>query len=302
MNQPDERNACSITWERARAIFSDAPPPAEVWERQFDQFDEELRRLAATSVRDIKPADLWFYFLDLAYVELQPELFAYLFPVCLMHWHETLQASESCDRFQYGLWKGEVLARMLTPEQRAQVVDFFRDSFLERIDAEPVSVEPVRGKDPFAWIERFNSLGLVIDRLRDLWEPWWSVATGGRAVAVLKYCSGFVYPMNDNPIVGFGTGLDFRFSPQLWQHDSDIPDASWREPNLRFLRDVLSFDYLVDKVGEATRRLTGESGEGLGDRLATELLWNQARVERRLGDLFQRLAGEHDGTDEAWLS
>src|SRR5580693_8717467 len=96
----------SISWERVRAIFGDADPPQQVWEKQFDYFNDELKRLAATSYRDIDRQDLWYYYHDLAYVELQPELFAYLFPVCLMEWHDTLMRNESCSRgdseFHYG--------------------------------------------------------------------------------------------------------------------------------------------------------------------------------------------------------
>src|SRR5687768_8639836 len=123
-----------IDWNRARQIFGYPEPPQEVRERQFDYFDDELRQLATTPWDKIDFADLWYYHLDLAYVDLQPEVFAYLFPVCLMDWHHTLQKNESCSHgdseFHYGLYQGRVLERMLTPEQRKQVSEFFRDSFL----------------------------------------------------------------------------------------------------------------------------------------------------------------------------
>lgn len=67
-----------------------------VTERQFDGNDEKLKELGRTGHADVNPGDLWYYHHDLAYVDLQPELFAHLFPVCLMDWHRTLLADESC--------------------------------------------------------------------------------------------------------------------------------------------------------------------------------------------------------------
>ena len=55
-----------------------------------------LHKLAQTPWEKIDFSDLWYYHHDLAYVELQPELFAYLFPVCLMDWHMTLLQNVSC--------------------------------------------------------------------------------------------------------------------------------------------------------------------------------------------------------------
>ena len=73
-----------VSWDRARAIFGYPDPPTEVTESQFDGFDDALRRLATTPYDEIDFSDLWYYHHDLTYMELQPDLFAYLFPVCLM--------------------------------------------------------------------------------------------------------------------------------------------------------------------------------------------------------------------------
>lgn len=296
-HEPEQRESL-ITWERARAICGNAPPPREVWESQFDYCDEELRRIARKPYREIERADLWYYFHDLAYVDLQPDLFAYLFPVCLMDWHATLHDNESCARgdseFHYGLRQGNVLAKMLTAEQRQHVVEFFRDSFLERLDAEPIAIAPSINKFVNSWIYRFNSLAYVIERLDVLWEPWWAATTRGRAVAVLKYASGFACSLDENPVIAFGTDTPRRDGPYLYENDSYIYDASWPEPNLRFLREVLTYDYLVARVEAATRRLAGEPGERFGELVTTELLWNQPRAERRIEDLLRKLAGVGD--------
>jgi len=88
VNKRSKRKADSanheISWTRVRAIFNDPKLPEHIWQSQFDGFDEELQRLARTPYDEIDFSDLWYYHHDLAYVDLQPDLFAYLFPVCLM--------------------------------------------------------------------------------------------------------------------------------------------------------------------------------------------------------------------------
>ena len=129
-----------ISWGRVRRIFGDPQPPRTVWERQFDYFDDEFRHLARTPYDQINFTELWYYHHDLAYVELQSDLFDYLFPVCLMDWHRSLLSNEPCSHgdsdFHYGLHRGNVLEKMVTPERRNTIYTFFRDSFSERLVSE----------------------------------------------------------------------------------------------------------------------------------------------------------------------
>ena len=85
-----------ITWDRASGIFGNPGPPRQIWERQFDGFGDKLEKLARTPYDEIDFSDLWYYHHDLTYVELQPDLFTYLFPVCLMDWHHSLMQNEPC--------------------------------------------------------------------------------------------------------------------------------------------------------------------------------------------------------------
>ncbi|SUH34006.1 putative cytoplasmic protein [Salmonella enterica subsp. enterica] len=56
-----------------------------MWEAEFDYADAELQALAATDWRQITDWHLSVYYvLNLVYHEpMQPELFRYLFPLCL---------------------------------------------------------------------------------------------------------------------------------------------------------------------------------------------------------------------------
>ena len=115
MNKNLKPKTVAINWERARAIFGNAEPPRQVWEKQFDYHDDELQRLAATPYREIERRKLSYYLEDLAFVELQPELFRYLFPVCLMEWHDSLRENRTCGRglaeFHYAMRWEESLRR-----------------------------------------------------------------------------------------------------------------------------------------------------------------------------------------------
>lgn len=115
---------------------------------------------------------LWYYFHDLAYVELQADLFPHLFPACLRYWYETLMRNEAPSLgdsdFHYSLMRGQILENMLSESERQSLYDFFRDGFLDRIEAERGFVYAQSrdqlnpsGTSANAWIFRFNSLGIV---------------------------------------------------------------------------------------------------------------------------------------------
>jgi hypothetical protein len=127
-------NKSLISWDRVREIFGHPEPPEEVWERQFDCHDDVLHRLARTPYSEIDFGDLWYYHHNLAHVELQPDLFRFLFPVCLMDWHHSLAQNNACSHggseFHYGVHRGRVLETMVTPAQRFAIYEFIRDSFL----------------------------------------------------------------------------------------------------------------------------------------------------------------------------
>jgi hypothetical protein len=293
----------AIMWKRVRSIFGNAEPPSQVWERQFDYNDDDLERLAATPYREINRDDLWYYFHDLAYVELQPELFAYLFPVCLMEWHDTLMRNESCAKgdseFHYGIRQGHVFEKMLTARQRSDVCDFFRDSFLARLDGERGFHCSGMDTSAYGWMGRLNSLGLVVPRIDSLWIPWWNVQSPGRAVCVLQYCSGLIYLVGDNPAFDAWTPERGGGVP-LWANDSHLHDAAWLPPNLEFLQETLSVSYVLYKVEQAAKRLAGQPEDTIARQIAFDAARNQALIESRLVELPVLLKGERPNGPEGW--
>src|SRR5258708_6989211 len=114
-----------ISNDRSRAIFDFPSPPVQITESQFDGFDHELYTLAQCPWDSIRDADLWYYLHDLAYVELQPDLFVHLFPACLNFWYHTLLGGTDCAvgdaEFHYALLHGQVLEKMVAPKQQMQI-------------------------------------------------------------------------------------------------------------------------------------------------------------------------------------
>jgi len=295
---PYSRDA--IGWSRAAAIFGNPKPPDTVWEQQFDGFNEALAKLAMTPYAKMNFSELWYYYLDLAYVQLQPDLFKYLFPVCLMDWHATLMANEPCSHgdsdFHYAMVQGQVFERMLTPEQRLRVSEFLKDSFLCRLDATQ-EVEPRWHHPDYGWLHRFNSLGLVLPGIAPIWKAWWTMETVGRALAALRYCSGFIYYDGENPL--FDTSGARRGGADLWENDSMAYGAGWLEPNLEFLRRTLTADYVLAKIDAAAERLAGHPAESLAWRMSGDAVLKKDLVESRTSEL-PTLLGKIAGRQTGW--
>ena len=278
-----------VSLDQARALFGNAPPPKRVIERQFDGFDSELFALSQTPQDRVTPVELWYYLHDLAYVDLQPELFDYLFPVCLSFWYSSLMSNHDCAQgdaeFHYALAHGGILEKMVTPAQRERILVFFHDGFLDRLDIErgfaTTSVQP----PAYSWMWRFNSLGIVAPIIERVWTSWWSLESPGQAVSALMYASGLMYRRGENPIF---PASPYGYPP-LWENDSYIFDSGWLPENLEFLWGVLSTDYLRQKVAEASRRLTTEPESAMASRLEQDFERCAETVEKRIEMLLQLL-------------
>jgi len=233
--------------------------------------------------------DLWYYHHDLAYVELQPEVFAYLFPVCLMDWHITLRSNRSCSHgdseFHYGLLCGKVLEKMATLAQRRQIAEFFCDSLLERLDLERGLHFCGSGVSAYGWMSRFNSLGIVVPVIPSIWKAWWSLETVGRAVAAIQYFSGFMYFEGENPIFEMWTPDKGGGGPCLWENDSFIYNTGWMPENADFLASVLTFDFIDEQLKRAARKIEGQPEYDTARQLVIDIQDRRELVESRAAEL-----------------
>jgi hypothetical protein len=291
-----------IDWDRARVIFNYPEPPREVWEQQFDYNQDDLRRIATTHWEDFDFDDLWYYHHDLAYVELQPDLFNYLFPVCLMDWHLTLQGNHGCSHgdseFHYGVHLGKVFERMMTSKQRQQVYEFFRDSFLDRLDQERGFVYRGSQTPAYGWMARFNSVALIMPHISMLWDSWWSLDSAGQAVAALQYCSGLMYFDGENPFFEIWSRDDGGGGPYLWGNDARICDSCWLPQNVEYLQKTLTVDFVNARVEAAVERLREEPEFARAELMRRQLDDRQELIASRVKELPQHLAGS---ANDDWL-
>jgi hypothetical protein len=290
-----------IGWDRVRAIFDNPRPPQTVTERQFDYANEVLDQLARTPHTQIDFHDLWYYHHDLASVELQPDLFDYLFPACLMYWHVSLMLNKSCGggdiEFHQAIQQGNILEKMVTPERRNLIYEFFRDSFLERLDAERgfACSSPRDLED--GWLSRFNVLGCVIPRIDLLWNAWWSLETPGRAVAALEYCSGLMYLGWDNPLYRHISRFVGQVWPMLDDNPSRIPEDGWMRVNLDFLSATLTAEFVQAHIIKAVVRLEGEPEWEMARQVERDFPESRKLVSIRVSEL-PRLLDPRSGLNQ----
>ncbi len=275
------------------------PKPREVWQRQFDGHDDSLRKLAEWEWNEIPGWALHDYVLDLAYLHLdhhtlQPDLFAHVFPACLMFWCESLMRNESAELGDADLHRallcGRTLDTMLTESQRRKCLAIFRDGLLDRLDVERGFVYERPGKSANAWIARFNSIGLIAPVVPDVWTAWWSMATPGRAVSAIMYATGLIYATDENPIYLPWTREEGGGGPYLSEWDAAEYERAWLEANLAFLRATLTPGYLVERLTLAAGVLDGEPEHRMSRQIADDARTRADVVAQRIESVLANLA------------
>ncbi|MEZ5472652.1 MAG: hypothetical protein R3E90_12850 [Marinicella sp.] len=286
--------------DTSRKIFNNPLPPKIVWEEQFDHFDNKLKKIANQNWKEIDSNDLWYYFLDLAYVELQPELFNYLFPVCLNFWYDSLMRSESTELGLYDLhdviYRGDILTKMLTDGQRIKVLDFFHDGFIDRIEAERGFMYSGKQTPAYSWINRLNSMGYIAPIIEKIWSSWWKLDHPGKAVSAIKWASGLIYLKGENPIFSEWTPNEGGGGPYLTASDSSIKDG-WLDENVIFFQNTLSFEYIQSKITMAATVLSSEPEGKIAKNIASDVKLKKDIIEIRIDDLIEGLANPDMITD-----
>ncbi len=283
-----------ITKLRLRGVLGPAPKPLVVWQKQFDGFDETLRTLARCDWDCVPEADLWEYIHDLAYQELQPDLFTHLFPACLKFWYDSLMRNQGAEfgdaDLHHALLRGKILDGMLDGDERQRVYDFFVDGFLDRLDVERGFKYERPGRSANAWVGRFNSIGLVAPIIPRIWSEWWSMDSPGKAVSAVMYATGLIYLEGENPIYQAWTCQGGGGGPYLTEWDSSVFDSAWTEQNLAFLRSTLTTDYLLERLDLAASVLESEPESPVAKRIALEARERMTLIEMRIADLLANLA------------
>lgn len=276
-----------------RELFGNPAPPQVIWEEQFDGFNKELIEMGMKDWQSVTEEELWYYFHDLTYMELQPDLFAHLFPVCLKFWYDTLMRNDSAERgdadLHRSLLRGQILTKMVTPEQRQAIYQFMHDAFIERLENERGFIYAASSTPAYGWMYRFNSIGLVIPIIDRIWDSWWRLDHPGKAVCAIMWASGLIYDEGENPIFGAWTRELGGGGPYLTESDSQIYDSAWLPENLEFLRGTLSSRYLHTKLVQATETLRGEPEHPVALTVTNQAAERLEMLEGRIATLLHDL-------------
>ncbi len=290
-----------ITLERSRSIFGNPPKPNRVTEKQFDGFDHELKRIGTLDWSEIEDGDLWYYIHDLSYMELQKDLFNYLFPVCLNYWYQSLLRSESAEcgdaELHYAIHHGNILKKMTTKSQTEEIYNFFHDGFIDRVELERGFKYSGTKTPAYGILYRFNSIGYIAPIIGAIWTTWWNMDHPGKAVAAIKYASGLIYMKGGNPIFGEWTCNEGGGGPYLTESDACIYDASWLHENIDFMRKTISVEYIQDKMHHASKVLTNEPESEIAELVAKDSLANIDILALKIDDLIEGLSKPEGAVD-----
>jgi hypothetical protein len=295
MSPDKERSSTAL--QRA---FRSAAPPDKITQEAYEGNTKHLSRLARLRPgQQAKVEDLWEYTQDLLYTEIQGPLFAHLLPFCLEAWREDLRGTRSeyggfVEHFYPVLANRQVFDRHLTKAHSTAVSEFMRESILEEIDDQRGLSFMGSAARPYRWVGALTTFGVLLPDVDPLWTAWWSIATPGRAIAAVQYASCLLYPQNENPIFAPWTPDRGGGPPCLWEFEGHLYTNRWLEENIRFLRQTLNPQAVVQVMRHAVSRLEGQPEYAVAAEVHEDLPLCAETLANRCAELpkFLETAGE----------
>jgi hypothetical protein len=270
-------------------------PPEKITQEAFDRDDKHLRRLVRLLPDERADArDLFDYMEDLRYTDIQGPLLVYLLPFCLEAWREDLQATHS----DYGgmvehlypvLADRHIFDLHLKPEQTAVVSEFMRQAILQEIDDQRGLAFQGQRARPYRWFGALTTYGVLLPDMEHLWNEWWLLNTVGRAIAAVQYVSCLMYSETENPIFAPWTPNGGGGPPSLWEFQGHLYEHRWLEPNINFLRRVLTAQKASEGLSLAVERLVGQPEHAIAAAVLDDLPLCSATLEARCDQLPQLL-------------
>lgn len=286
---------------RIKGIFGDPLPPLHVWQKQFDGAQHELIRTAAKPWHEINQSDYWHYLLDLCYVDLQQDLFDYLFPAFLIRWWEgqlnRLGGPESESDIYRAIDRGQVLYKMMSETRRQQVLEWIVDAYVEGVDAwsNKLSVTYVsEGPDDLhgpMW--SFNALGQSVPVTKAILQQLADISTIGRAQWWLVFATGIAWNEDECPAVPKWTSNHGGGGVYITESAASIFDHGFLPENLEAMMSFLDYDRLMDMLEMSVGLIPSFPFGDWAQMTWEECLVNPQRVATRIAN-FIILLGQPD--------
>jgi hypothetical protein len=269
-------------------------PPEKITQEAFEGDDRHLRRLVRLRPGEQADAsDLWEYIHDLRYTDIQAPLFAYLLPFCLQAWREDLRGIAGyagvIEHFYAVLADRQIFDLHLTPKQSAVVSEFMRQTILEEIDDQRGLAFQGSRTRPYRWFRALTAYGVLRPDLDRLWTAWWTLSSVGRAIAAVQYISCLMYPEKENLVFAPWTPDGGGGPPCLWEFEGHLYEHRWQEPNVNFLKGILTMPRVSDVLVQAVDRLVGQPEYDVATAVLQDFPLCIATLEVRCAELPQLL-------------
>lgn len=254
---------------RLQEIFDHPAPPVRVTEQQFDEVQEALVRTAAKAWHEIGHGDFWQYLMDLAYVDLQQDLFDHLFPAFLICWWEGQLSrfggpESECD-FYYAIDRGQVLVKMMKATRRKAVLEWMLDAYMDGVDHWDSNLfAPYDSNGPnnlHGPLWSFNALGQSFPILEDILSRLGDVSNLGRARWWLVFASGLVWNENECPWVPAWSPSDGGGGVYIAESGASIFDHGFLADNLRAITAFFTYPNLKGVISATAEQLRGSPYE-----------------------------------------
>jgi hypothetical protein len=270
-------------------------PPEKITQEAFERDNGHLRRLVRLRPGERAEAnDLWEYTQDLRYTEIQGPLLAYLLPFCMEAWREDLRGISGeyggfVEHFYPVLADRQVFDLHLSPKQSAVVSEFMRQTILEEIyDQRGLTYQGSRAR-PYRWFRALTTYGVLLPDVDRLWTAWWSLDTLGRAIAAVQYISCLMYSEYENPVFSPWTPDGGGGPPCVWEFEGHLYTHRRLEPNVNFLKGILTVQRVNEVLLKAVERLVGQPEHDAAAAVQEDFPLCTATLEARCAELPQLL-------------
>lgn len=263
---------------RIAEIFGNPQKPATVTQEQFDQAQAALISTASKEWHEVGQEDYWHYLNDLCYVDLQPDLFDYLFPAFLIRWWEGQLSRSGGPESETTLYRaidhGQIFDRQMSPLRRDQVFAWMVDAYLEGIGTWggclSVHYDPNGPDNLHGPLSSFHALGQSVPIISEIWRRLAHVDSSGKAQWWLVLASGLAFEPDTFDVIPPWTPDGGGGGPYILSSDASIFDHGYLSENLSVLRSELTKAFLVDRLEEGRPFLS----------FPTEQRWSDAVLER----------------------
>lgn len=272
-------------------IFGEPKRPSVITEIQFDFDQDELRQLVRAPWGEAKQHEFIGYLHDLNYVELQPDLFRYLFPSLLITlWRGMADRSGGPQGFYGSVTSGEALERMLNEPERAAVLTWMVDAFIDAIDSPSPGTWAERqmpdGREYSMSLSFFNALGCSFAITGRIWDQLCNVRTVGRGQWWTAVGAGLMGIDVPSPILG--RALMDKIG--LYGTDSWESDPAYLPVNVAFMRRSVTLDHVVELLDASEPVVATSAFAPLLTEVRQKILAERQSAKAAIEEYLRRLA------------